>query len=100
MQLSKEKQLTNRWVQQAIHQVLSVKYEKIFFTNSYGFRSNKNTHAALKQAGLYVAQGKNYVIDLDEEKFFDEVNRTLKYIQCCERAAKIKYLCPTLFYLY
>jgi RNA-directed DNA polymerase len=64
----------DRLVQQAIHQVLSVRYERIFSTNSYGFRPHKNAHAALKQAGCYVAQGKNYVIDLDLEKFFDEVN--------------------------
>ena len=64
----------DRLVQQGIHQVLSVRYEQIFSTNSYGFRPNKNAHAALKQAGLYVAQGKNYVIDLDLEKFFNEVN--------------------------
>lgn len=64
----------DRLVQQAIHQVLSVGYERIFSANSYGFRPNKNAHQALKQAGGYVAAGKNYVIDLDLEKFFDEVN--------------------------
>ena len=64
----------DRLVQQAMHQVLSVDYERIFSTCSYGFRPNKNAHQALKQAGTYVAAGKNYVIDLDLEKFFDEVN--------------------------
>ena len=64
----------DRLVQQAIHQVLCVRYERIFSTESYGFRPNKNAHLALRQAGQYVAQGKNYVIDLDLEKFFDEVN--------------------------
>lgn len=64
----------DRLIQQAIHQVLSVRYEKLFSENSYGFRPNKNAHQALKQAGSYVAEGKNYVIDLDLEKFFDEVN--------------------------
>ena len=64
----------DRLVQQAIHQVLSVRYEPNFSINSYGFRPNKNAHGALKQAGDYVAQGKHYVIDLDLEKFFDEVN--------------------------
>jgi group II intron reverse transcriptase/maturase len=64
----------DRLVQQAIHQVLSLRYEKIFSRNSYGFRPHKNAHSALKQAGMYVAQGKHYVIDLDLEKFFDEVN--------------------------
>ncbi|MDP9229484.1 MAG: reverse transcriptase domain-containing protein [Bacteroidota bacterium] len=61
-------------VQQALHQVLSVDYERIFSANSYGFRPNKSAHQALKQAGEYVAEGKCYVIDLDLEKFFDEVN--------------------------
>lgn len=64
----------DRLVQQAIHQVLSVRYERIFSENSYGFRPHKNAHQALKQAGLHVGQGKSYVIDLDLEKFFDEVN--------------------------
>lgn len=64
----------DRMIQQAIHQVLSVDYERIFSKNSYGFRAGKNAHQALKQSGEYVAQGKRYVIDLDLEKFFDEVN--------------------------
>ncbi len=64
----------DRLIQQAIGQVLIIRYERIFSTNSYGFRPNKNAHQALKQAGEYVVQGKGYVIDLDLEKFFDEVN--------------------------
>ena len=66
--------VVDRLIQQSIQQVLSKKYEKIFSQNSYGFRPNKNAHQALKQAGNYVAQGKTTVIDLDLEKFFDEVN--------------------------
>jgi RNA-directed DNA polymerase len=66
--------VTDRLIQQAIHQVLSVMYEKVFSKNSYGFRPNKNAHGALKQASEYVAQGKDEVIDLDLEKFFDAVN--------------------------
>ncbi|CAN5400699.1 hypothetical protein BH10PAT3_BH10PAT3_8870 [soil metagenome] len=57
-----------------MHQVLSIGYERIFSPSSYGFRPNKNAHQALKQAGEYVAVGKSYVVDLDLEKFFDEVN--------------------------
>jgi group II intron reverse transcriptase/maturase len=64
----------DRLVQQSIHQVLSARYEKTFSGNSHGFRPQKNAHQALKQAGKYVAQGKKEVIDLDLEKFFDEVN--------------------------
>ncbi|RYD96031.1 MAG: group II intron reverse transcriptase/maturase [Sphingobacteriales bacterium] len=64
----------DRLVQQAIHQVLSTRYEPNFSTKSYGFRPHRSAHDALKQAGLYVREGKSHVIDLDLEKFFDEVN--------------------------
>jgi len=64
----------DRLVQQAIQQVLGERYEPVFSTRSYGFRLGKSAHQALKQGGIYVAQGKHYVIDLDLEKFFDEVN--------------------------
>jgi group II intron reverse transcriptase/maturase len=53
---------------------LSERYEKIFSENSYGFRPQRSAHQALAQAGGYVAKGSDYVIDLDLEKFFDEVN--------------------------
>jgi RNA-directed DNA polymerase len=64
----------DRLVQQAIHQVLNARYEKIFSEGSYGFRPNRGAHQALAQAGDYVSRGKEYVIDLDLEKFFDQVN--------------------------
>lgn len=64
----------DRLVQQAIHQTLSERYERIFSENSYGFRPQRSAHQALAQAGRYVAKGYEYVIDLDLEKFFDEVN--------------------------
>lgn len=64
----------DRLVQQAIHQVLNVQYDRTFSIYSYGFRANKSAHQALKQAGKYVAAGKCFIVDLDLEKFFDEVN--------------------------
>ena len=64
----------DRLVQQSIHQVLNVRYERIFSENSYGFRPKRSAHQALKRASEYVASGKTFVIDLDLEKFFDEVN--------------------------
>lgn len=64
----------DRLVQQAISQVLSKRYEPIFSDNSYGFRPGRNAHQALQKAGTYVAEGYKYVIDLDLEKFFDNVN--------------------------
>lgn len=64
----------DRMVQQAIAQELQKIYEPSFSEQSYGFRPKRNAHQALRQAALYVAAGKTVVIDLDLEKFFDEVN--------------------------
>lgn len=64
----------DRLVQQALHQVLSPRYERIFSANSYGFRPGRGAHAALLQAGEYVSSGRVHVVDLDLAKFFDEVN--------------------------
>lgn len=64
----------DRLIQQALHQILSPQYEPTFSTYSYGFRPGKSAHEALSKASEYVSKGKKYVIDLDLEKFFDEVN--------------------------
>jgi len=64
----------DRVVQQAISQVLQPVFDPKFSPNSYGFRSKRNAHQALRQASQFVKSGKNKVVDLDLEKFFDEVN--------------------------
>lgn len=64
----------DRMVQQAIQQVLSKRYERIFSAYSFGFRPGRSAHQALKQAGKYVKEGYSYVVDIDLEKFFDKVN--------------------------
>ena len=64
----------DRMVQQAISQVLSKRYARIFSSHSYGFRPGRSAHQALKKASEYVKEGYSYVIDLDIEKFFDKVN--------------------------
>jgi RNA-directed DNA polymerase len=64
----------DRLVQQAVHQVLSERYERIFSEHSYGFRPQRSAHQALAQCGRHVSRGNKYVVDLDLEKFFDEVN--------------------------
>lgn len=66
--------VVDRLVQQSLYQVLSVRYERVFSESSYGFRPKRSAHDALKRAGEYVAEGKNWVVDLDIAKFFDEVN--------------------------
>jgi len=63
--------LTDRLIQQALHQVLSPIFEADFSAHSYGFRPGKNAHQAVKAARQYVAAGRRVVVDIDLEKFLD-----------------------------
>jgi group II intron reverse transcriptase/maturase len=69
--------LTDRLIQQALHQVLSPIFEADFSESSYGFRPGRNAHQAVKAAKQYVAEGRRIVVDMDLEKFFDRVNHDL-----------------------
>lgn len=69
--------LTDRLIQQALHQVLSPIFEADFSESSYGFRPGRNAHQAVKAARQYVAEGRRVVVDMDIEKFFDRVNHDL-----------------------
>jgi len=73
--------LTDRMIQQALHQVLSPIFEADFSESSYGFRPGRNAHQAVKAAKRYVAEGRRLVVDLDVEKFFDRVNHDLLMTQ-------------------
>lgn len=63
----------DRLVQQAISQVLTERYEKVFSERSYGFRPDRSAHQALQQAATDVDRGYRHVVDLDLKTFFDEV---------------------------
>jgi len=69
--------LTDRLIQQALHQVLSPIFEADFSESSYGFRPGRNAHQAVKAAQRYVAEGRRVVVDMDLEKFFDRVNHDI-----------------------
>lgn len=62
--------LTDRLIQQALHQVLSPIFEADFSESSYGLRPGRNAHQAVKAAQQYVAAGRRVVVDMDLEKFF------------------------------
>jgi len=68
---------TDRLVQQAILQVLSPIFEQYFSNSSYGFRPGRNAHQAIKQAQEYVKEGRSWLVDIDLEKFFDNVNHDI-----------------------
>jgi RNA-directed DNA polymerase len=69
--------LTDRLIQQALHQVLQPIFEVEFSRSSYGFRPGRNAHQAVKAAQRYVAEGRRVVVDMDLEKFFDRVNHDI-----------------------
>ena len=64
----------DRMIQQAISQVLSPIYEEVFSDSSFGFRPKRNAHMAIERALNHMNQGKEWVVDIDLEKFFDKVN--------------------------
>lgn len=64
----------DRMIQQAISQVLSPIYEEVFSDSSFGFRPKRNAHMAIEKALNHMNRGKEWVVDIDLEKFFDKVN--------------------------
>lgn len=64
----------DRFIQQAIAQVLSSIDDPTFSDHSYGFRPNRSAHGAVKKAKGYIEDGNRWVVDIDLEKFFDRVN--------------------------
>src|SRR5471030_1075854 len=64
----------DRFIQQAVMQVLRRRWDPEFSDHSYGFRPGRSAHQAVAQAQQYMAEGYRWVVDLDLEKFFDRVN--------------------------
>ncbi|MFT9600948.1 group II intron reverse transcriptase/maturase [Mesobacillus sp.] len=64
----------DRFIQQAIAQVLTPLFDPTFSEHSYGFRPNRRGHDAVRKARGYISEGYRWVIDMDLEKFFDKVN--------------------------
>jgi RNA-directed DNA polymerase len=69
--------VVDRFIQQALQQVLQKQWDGQFSQHSYGFRPGKSQHQAIKQAQEYVSSGLRYVVDIDLEKFFDRVNHDI-----------------------
>ena len=64
----------DRFIQQAVMQVLQERWEPSFSNHSYGFRPGRSAHQAIAKAQSYQQEGFRVVVDLDLEKFFDRVN--------------------------
>jgi len=64
----------DRFIQQAVLQVLQSRWDRTFSDHSYGFRPGRSAHQAVAQAQQYIADGYRWCVDLDLEKFFDRVS--------------------------
>ena len=67
----------DRFIQQAVLQVLQERWDRTFSEQSYGFRPGRSAHQAVAQAQAYIAEGYGYTVDIDLEKFFDRVNHDM-----------------------
>jgi RNA-directed DNA polymerase len=64
----------DRLIQQALLQVLQPRFDPTFSEHSHGFRPKRSAHGAIREARAHVQDGKQWVVDVDVEKFFDRVN--------------------------
>jgi RNA-directed DNA polymerase len=64
----------DRFIQQALQQILQKHWDGTFSDHSYGFRPQKSQHQAIAKAQEYITQGYRYVVDFDLASFFDRIN--------------------------
>jgi len=69
--------VTDRVLQQAVGQVIAIKFEMEFEDQSYGFRPNKNAQQAVQKAQEYINSGFQHIVDIDLKTFFDEVDHCI-----------------------
>lgn len=82
--------VVDRLLQQAVAQVITLKFELEFKRHSYGFRPKRNAHQAVMQAQRNINEGYRHIVDIDLKNFFDEVDHCL-LLQLVYRRIKCKY---------
>jgi RNA-directed DNA polymerase len=82
----------DRFIQQAVMQVLQGRWDRTFSDHSYGFRPGRSAHQAVAAAQQYMAAGYRWVVDLDLEKFFDRVNHDKLIAKIAERVSDRRLL--------
>ena len=82
----------DRFVQQAVLQVLQKRWDPTFSEPSHGFRPGRSAKQAVHEAQQYIAEGYRWVVDLDLEKFFDRVNHDRLMAAVAERVADKRML--------
>jgi len=84
--------VVDRFVQQAVLQVLQKRWDPTFSEYSYGFRPGRSAHQAVAKAQEYIQQGYDWVVDLDLEKFFDRVNHDVLMSRVARRISDKRML--------
>jgi RNA-directed DNA polymerase len=82
----------DRFIQQAVMQVLQRRWDRTFSEHSYGFRPKRSAHQAVQAAQQHIADGYRWVVDLDLEKFFDRVNHDKLMAKIAERISDKRML--------
>ena len=82
----------DRFIQQAVLQVLQPLFDPAFSEHSFGFRPGRSAHQAVAQAQDYIAEGCRFVVDLDLERFFDRINHDRLMSQLTSRIADKRML--------
>ena len=82
----------DRFIQQALLQVLQPQFDPTFSEHSYGFRPGRRAHDAVCQAQKYIQAGFRWVVDVDLEKFFDRVNHDVLMGRLAKRVADRRVL--------
>ncbi len=82
----------DRFVQQAVLQVLQKRWDPTFSEHSHGFRPGHSARQAVHEAQQYIAEGHGWVVDLDLEKFFDRVNHDRLIAAVAKRVADKRML--------
>jgi len=75
----------DRFVQQAINQVLQAEFDSSFSEFSYGFRPKRCGTDAVLKTQEFINQGFRYIVDIDLSKFFDMVNHDYLMSQIYQR---------------
>ena len=82
----------DRFIQQALLQVLQPQFDPTFSEHSHGFRPRRRAHDAVREAQRYVQQGRRWVVDVDLEQFFDQVNHDMLMGRLAQRIADKRVL--------
>jgi RNA-directed DNA polymerase len=82
----------DRFIQQAVMQVLQAEWDPTFSEHSFGFRPKRSAHQAVARAQEFIASGHGIVVDIDLEKFFDRVNHDILMGLVAKRVADKRIL--------